>query len=157
LFQKYSVPGIAPWDDIVRTQRVWHFRFFNVRDLPEMLVAGREREFLTWFHNNEAVNSRAFANEAEETYARAYSMPGALRAGFEYYRAFPTDMIANREFAKRKLTMPVLGIGGSIDDHLRYVATDVRGVNIENCGHWVAEEQPEAVIDARLAFLPPAL
>jgi hypothetical protein len=47
-----------------------------VRDLPDMLVAGREREFLTWFHNNEAVNSRAFTNEAEETYARAYSMPG---------------------------------------------------------------------------------
>ena len=61
------LPGIAPWDDIVRTQRVWHFRFFDVRDLPEMLVAGREREFLTWFHNNEAVNSRAFTNEAEET------------------------------------------------------------------------------------------
>jgi hypothetical protein len=47
-----------------------HFGFFDVRDLPEMLVAGREREFLTWFHNNEAVNSRAFTNEAEETYAR---------------------------------------------------------------------------------------
>jgi hypothetical protein len=76
------LPGIAPWDDIVRTQRVWHFHFFDVRDLPEMLIAGREREFLTWFHSNEAVNSRAFTNEAEENYARACSMPGALRAGF---------------------------------------------------------------------------
>ena len=124
-----------------------------------MLIAGRELQFLKWFHNNEAVNSRAFTNEAEDTYARAYSMPGALRAGFEYYRAFPADVIANREFVKHKLTMPVLGIGGSgssgpmIDDHLRQVATDVRALSIENSGHWVAEEQPEAVAGALLAFL----
>ena len=156
------LPGIPPWDDIVRTQRVWHFRFFDVRDVSEMLIAGRERQFLVWFQNSKAVNARAFTNEVEEIYARAYSMPGALRAGFEYYRAFPADEIANREFAKRKLTMPVLGIGGSgsfgpiIDDHLRHVTTDVRAVNIENCGHWVAEEHPEAVADALLAFLPPA-
>ena len=155
------LPGIAPWDDIVRTKRTWHFSFYDVRDLPEMLIAGRERQFLTWFHSSEAVNSRAFTNEAEETYAHAYSMPGALRAGFKYYRAFPADVIANRDFAKQKLTMPVLGIGGSgsfgpiIGDHLRQVATDVRAVNIENSGHWVAEEQPEAVADALLAFLPP--
>ncbi len=155
------LPGIPPWDDIVRTKRTWHFGFYDVRDVPEMLIAGRERQFLSWFHNSEAVNSRAFTNEAEDTYARAYSMPGALRAGFEYYRAFPADVIANRDFAKNKLTMPVLGIGGSgsfgpiIGDHLRHVATDVRSVNIENSGHWVAEEQPEAVVDALLVFLPP--
>jgi pimeloyl-ACP methyl ester carboxylesterase len=156
------LPGIPPWDDIVGTKRTWHIAFFGVRDLPEMLITGREREFLTWFHNSWAVNSRAFTNEAEETYARAYSMPGALRAGFEYYRAFPADVIANQDFARHKLTMPVLGIGGSgsfgpiIGDHLREVATDVRAVNIENSGHWVAEEQPDAVADALLAFLPPA-
>ena len=80
-----------------------------------------------------------------------------------YYRAFPAEVIANRDFAKQKLTMPVLGIGGSgsfgpmIGDHLRQVATDVRTVNIENSGHWVAEEQqPDAVAGALLAFLPPA-
>ena len=89
-------------------------------------------------------------------------MPGALRAGFEYYRAFPSDVIANRSFAKRKLTMPVLGIGGAgsfepiIGDHLRQVATDVQVVNIENSGHWVAEEQPDTVADTLLDFLPPA-
>jgi hypothetical protein len=117
------LPGIPPWDDIVRTKRTWHFGFFDVRDLPEMLIAGRERQFLAWFHNSEAVNSRAFTNEAEETYARAYSMPGALRAGFEYYRAFPADVIANRDFAKRKLAMPVLGIDGSVPNAARPAAT----------------------------------
>ena len=156
------LPGIDPWDQIVQSSRAWHFHFYSVQDVPEMLIAGRELEYLKWFHNSEAINSRAFTNEAEQTYARAYAMPGALRAGFEYYRAFPNDVKANQEFAKSKLTMPVLGMGGSgsfgpiIGDHLRHVAENVKAINVEGAGHWVAEEQPVAVTDALLNFLPPA-
>jgi pimeloyl-ACP methyl ester carboxylesterase len=156
------LPGIEPWDKIVQTNRVWHFHFFGLQDVPEMLVSGHELEFLKWFHNNEAVNSRAFTNEVEETYAREYSMPGALRAGFEYYRAFPRDVVDNEKFSKQKLTIPVLGIGGAgsfgpiIGEHLSHVATNVQAVVIQNSGHWVAEEQPAAVTDALLRFLPPA-
>jgi hypothetical protein len=58
-----------------------------------------------------------------------------LRAGFEYYRAFPEDAKANAGFLKQKLSMPVLGIGGAASfvdhEHLRYVATDVRAVEIK--------------------------
>ncbi|MFM0223468.1 alpha/beta fold hydrolase [Paraburkholderia dipogonis] len=156
------LPGIAPWDQIVQMPRTWHFRFYAVQDLPEMLIAGRELEYLKWFHNSEAVNSRAFTNEVEETYAREYAMPGALRAGFEYYRAFPADARQNQLFAQHKLTMPVLGIGGAgslgpiVGEELGHVALDVRSVQIKGAGHWVAEEQPQAVTDALLKFLPPA-
>ncbi|HEX7913760.1 MAG TPA: alpha/beta hydrolase [Paraburkholderia sp.] len=155
------LPGIDPWDQIVQMPRTWHFRFYAVQDLPEMLIAGRELEYLKWFHNSEAVNSRAFTNDVEETYAREYAMPGALRAGFEYYRAFPADARQNQVFAQHKLTMPVLGIGGAgslgpiVGEELRHVATNVQPVQIEGAGHWVAEEQPQAVTDALLKFLPP--
>lgn len=154
------LPGIEPWDQLIQTPRTWHFRFYSVQDVPEMLIAGRELEYLKWFHNSEAVNTRAFSSETEEIYAREYAMPGALRAGFEYYRAFPADVKANREFAKTKLTMPVLGIGGEgsfgpvIGDHLRHVATNVEALNVSGSGHWVAEEQPAVVTDALLKFLP---
>lgn len=156
------LPGIAPWDQIVQMPRTWHFRFYAVQDLPEMLIAGRELEYLKWFHNSEAVNARAFTNDVEETYAREYAMPGALRAGFEYYRAFPADARQNQLFAQRKLTMPVLGIGGAgslgpiVGEELSHVALDVQSVQIEGAGHWVAEEQPQTVTDALLKFLPPA-
>ncbi|TCG08227.1 alpha/beta hydrolase [Paraburkholderia steynii] len=156
------LPGIEPWDQLVQTSRTWHFRFYSVQDVPEMLIAGHELEYLKWFHNSEAVNARAFTNEVEETYAREYAMPGALRAGFEYYRAFPQDVKANQTFSATKLTMPVLGIGGAgsfgpiIGDHLRHVATNVEAVNVQGSGHWVAEEQPAVVTGALLRFLPPA-
>jgi hypothetical protein len=58
-----------------------------------MLIAGKERQFLSWFHNSEAVNARAFMNEVEDVYARAYSTPGALRAGFEYYRRIQMESV----------------------------------------------------------------
>ena len=38
--------GIDPWDQIVQTPRTWHFRFYSVQDVPEMLIAGHELEYL---------------------------------------------------------------------------------------------------------------
>jgi len=156
------LPGIAPWDEWVQGPRTWHFRFHALRDVPEMLIAGRELEYLKWFHNTEGVNSRAFDNEADEIYGRSYSQPGALRAGFEYYRAFPKDVVANRAFAETKLEMPVLamsgvgGLGAVYGQHIRHVAVNVRTVVVEGAGHWIPEEQPIAVTAALLDFMPPA-
>ena len=153
------LPGIAPWQELLGSDRVWHFRFFGNRDIAERLIADREKVFLTWFHNSEAVNAGAFTEEVENVYARKYAAPGALRGSFEYYRAFPQDAIDNQAFARTPLTMPVLGIGGAgsfapiLGDHLRHVAADVHVVTIEGAGHWVAEEQPEATTQALLQFL----
>ena len=62
-----------------------------VEDVPKTLIAGRELEYLKWFHNSEAVNSCAFTDEGEETYARVYATP-ALRAGFDATGPFPTTL-----------------------------------------------------------------
>jgi pimeloyl-ACP methyl ester carboxylesterase len=153
------LPGIPPWKDIEASPRTWHFRFFGVADLPEMLIAGRERAFLSWFYNNEAVNPAGIDDETLDVYARAYATPGALRGGFEYYRAFAKDAQENTELAKRKLTMPVLGVGGAgsfgalLGEHLSHVANDVRAVSIPGSGHWVANEQPQLLSKALLDFL----
>lgn len=154
------LPGIDPWKEISATPRTWHFRFFGVRDLPEMLITGQESEFIRWFRSVEAVNTSALTAESEDYYAAAYARPGALRGGFEYYRAFGQDEIDNRGFAKRPLTIPVLGLGATgglnatIGILLRNVARDVKTVIITDSGHWIAEEQPQQVIDALTDFIP---
>ncbi|WP_332303220.1 alpha/beta fold hydrolase [Rhizobium sp. GR12] len=154
------LPGIEPWEEIIQGPRTWHFRFHAVRDVPEMLISGRELEYLKWFHNVEGVNTNAFNNEADEIYGRSYAQPGALRAGFEYYRAFPKDVETNRLFAGRKLRMPVLamsgsgGMGAMYEGHIRNVADNVRGIVVEGAGHWVPEEKPQAVTKALMEFLP---
>lgn len=154
------LPGIDPWKEISATPRTWHFRFFGVRDLPEMLITGQESEFIRWFRSVEAVNTSALTPESEDYYATAYARPGALRGGFEYYRAFPQDEIDNRAFAKQPLTIPVLGLGatGGLGETmgvlLRNVARDVKTVIITDSGHWIAEEQPDQVTAALTAFIP---
>ena len=154
------LPGIDPWKEISATPRTWHFRFFGVRDLPETLITGQESEFIRWFRSVEAVNTSALTPESEDFYAVAYARPGALRGGFEYYRAFGRDEVDNRAFAEQPLTIPVLGLGATgglgetIGVLLRNVARNVKTVMIKDSGHWIAEEQPQQVIDALTGFIP---
>ena len=91
-------------------------------------------------------------------YVRAYSEPGALRAGLSYFRAFAENARQNAGYAERKLTMPVLALGGSSGNgmvplqQMRLAATDVQGGVIEDCGHWIPTERPGELTQRLLAF-----
>jgi pimeloyl-ACP methyl ester carboxylesterase len=152
------IPGAGLDQALVfRPRSVWHVQFHYVRDLPEALVAGRERTYLTWFFRT-AYNPTALSEQDIDEYVRCYSAPGGLRAGFEYYRAIFTDVEHNTENAKTKLKMPVLALGGergfgeSTIKSVRQLAEDVRGGVIERCGHWIPEECPEYLTEQLLNF-----
>ena len=105
------LPGTTVFDALRTDPRVWHFAFHAVRDLPEHLVAGREREYLRFFFDARTSDPSALDLD---TFAAAYEQPGAMRAGFELYRAFDQDAEDNRAAlaAAGKLTIPVLAVGG---------------------------------------------
>lgn len=140
----------------------WHFGFHGVRDLPELLIAGRERAYINWFFTQFAYNPRAIAQADVDEYVRCLAQPGALRAGFEYYRAVAQDAADFASAAREPLACPVLALGGersigaAVKLCMQQVAGDVRGGVMERCGHWIAEEQPQALLDALAAFLPTA-
>jgi pimeloyl-ACP methyl ester carboxylesterase len=153
------LPGVPPWDAIVANPRTWHFRFYANRDLAEMLIAGREKLYFAWFYNSEAINPAGIDEETLDVYSRSYATPGALRGGFEHYRAFEQDAKDNAVFMQKKLTIPVLGVGGAgsfgpiIEQHLKHVAENVRAVSIDGSGHWVADERPAELVSALTGFL----
>jgi pimeloyl-ACP methyl ester carboxylesterase len=91
---------------------LWHLSFHAVRDLPEKLINGQEDIYLNWFYDHYSYNQSAITAEDRGEYIEQYSKPGALRAGFEYYRAIFEDAQQNKEYAKQKLDMPILTIGG---------------------------------------------
>ena len=132
-------------------------QFHNVRDLPEALVTGRERIYLTWFYRT-AYNPTAITEADIDEYVRCYSAPGALRAGFEYYRAVFDDAEHNKDGPNNKLKMPVLALGGErgfgaiAKRSMEQLAENVRGGVIEKCGHWTPEERPEYLSEQLLAF-----
>ena len=154
------IPGLAPAPSIFVEPEdnifLWHFMFNQVQDLPEMLTAGKEQEYLNfifdhWSYRRDRV--------AAQTYIDAYSSPGGLRAGFAYYRAIPLTISQNKRRAEKKLMMPVLAIGA---DHatrdapqqtLQGRAVNLQGVMLSECGHFVTEECPEQLMAALLPFL----
>ena len=156
------LPGTDVFDRLRSDPRVWHFAFHGARDIPEMLVAGRERQYLQAFYNARIYDPSAIGDDELDIYATVYSAPGAMRAGFELYRAFDTDIRDNRETLGQngKLTIPVLAVGGAIsttgplmEEMMREVADNVTGLRIPATGHWIAEENPAAFTTALLKFL----
>jgi pimeloyl-ACP methyl ester carboxylesterase len=152
------VPGVGPWDEILKNPLLWHFRFGG----PDMerLVRGRERIYLDRFWNEFSADPKKFGEPARAHFAKLYARPGAMRAGFAQFAAFDQDAIDNREFLKTgKLAMPVLAIGGetsfgaALADVMRAGATNVQGVVIKNSGHWLMEENPADTVKAIRAFL----
>jgi pimeloyl-ACP methyl ester carboxylesterase len=155
-----TIPGEA-WEkfpQITRRSGIWHLAFHSVRDLPEALVVGRERTYLSWFYRSLIYNPSAITEEDIDEYERCYAAPGAMRAGFEYYRAIFTDIDQNKENAKVKLKMPVLALGGERGfrnaplHSMRELAENVRGGLVERAGHWIAEERPDYLIEQLTAF-----
>jgi microsomal epoxide hydrolase len=158
-----GIPGVTLPDLLpvapAQAWRTWHFAFHVIPDLPEMLIAGREREYLAWFLRRKAADPSVFDEDDLDEYLRVFTLPGGLRSGLAYYRATPESARQNRAFAaKGKLAMPVLALSadqGSIPDMaapLRAFADDVRGVRITDCGHFLPEEQPAAVAAELAAF-----
>lgn len=152
------LPGVGPWDEIVRSSALWHFSFRGPD--AERLVAGRERIYLDRFWNEFSFDPKSFTEGARAHYAALYAQPGAMHAGFNQFAAFDQDAIDNKGFVARgKLAMPVLAIGGSASFGptmavvMRAAATDVTEGVIERSGHWLMEEQPAATVAAVRAFL----
>jgi pimeloyl-ACP methyl ester carboxylesterase len=152
------LPGIGPWDEIIRSPALWHFNFRGPD--VERLVKGRERIYLDRFWDELSANPKAIDEATRQHYARLYALPGAMHSAFNQFAAFQQDEIDNQAFlAKGKLEMPVLAIGADksfgpgMASDLSFVATDVTAQVIPNSGHWLMEEQPAATIAAIRAFI----
>lgn len=153
------LPGVGPWDEILKSPLLWHFRFGG----PDMerLVAGRERIYLDRFWNEFSADPAHFPEDLRAHYAQLYAAPGRMHAGFRQFAAFDQDAVDNRAWlaAHGKLPMPVLAIGGekSFGPTMAVVAQaaaiDVEERVIPNSGHWLMEEQPAATVASIHDFL----
>jgi pimeloyl-ACP methyl ester carboxylesterase len=143
----------------------WWFAFHQVANLPDFLVDGKEREYISWFFKGLAYNPSAITDDDIDVYANNDKAPGAMRAGFEYYKAFPINAEQNKEIAKSPITTPVLALsgdvypalGGDIPDNLIYsslvpLAKNVTGLTVRLSGHWIPEEQPQFLVDQLFKF-----
>jgi len=152
------VPGVGPWEEILKNPLLWHFRFGG----PDMerLVAGRERIYLDRFWNEFSASPARFGESARRHYASLYALPGAMHSGFAQFAAFDQDAIDNRAFlAQGRLKMPILAVGGeksfgpTMAVVMRAAGDDVTEGIVPDSGHWIMEENPRATIKLVRDFL----
>jgi pimeloyl-ACP methyl ester carboxylesterase len=150
-----TIPGFAP----PGRMPLWWVIFHQTPDVPELLVEGKEKEYISWFFRNLAFNPAAITLDTIDEYVSKYSAAGGMHAGFEHYRAFPQDAIQNMNYSKTKLTMPVLALGGgyiptfggnismpTIIYGMNQLAQNVTAITVPNSGHYIPEEQPDVVV-----------
>jgi len=152
------LPGVAGWESVYNNPGIWHFRFNG--PTPEALVQGRERIYFEHFWNDFAADKNKSIPEGDrQAYAAAYSRPGRMRAAWDYFVSFQQAAKDFAEFARTKLPMPVLAIGGDkangevLGRQAKLVASDVTVTVVKNAGHWLMEEQLEDTGAALLKFL----
>jgi pimeloyl-ACP methyl ester carboxylesterase len=124
------------------------------------LVKGRERTYFEYYWNEFAADkNHSIPEAARAAYTAAYSRPGRMHAGWEYFVSFPKAADDFAQLSQTKLTMPVLAIGGekangdALGRQAKLVASDAAVVILKNTGHWLLEENPKGTTDALLNFL----
>ena len=152
------LPGIGDWKHVWLLRDLWHFHFHG--EVPLALVKGRERIYLEHFWNDFAADRKRSVPEVDRRlYARAYAQPGAMRAGFEYFRNFERDAEDFAKLGRTPLSMPMLVLSGEkaggtfLIEQAKLVASNVRGQVVAGAGHWLIEEAPDVVIPAIRDFV----
>jgi pimeloyl-ACP methyl ester carboxylesterase len=137
----------------------WHIGVLAAPGIPEMLLAGREREFLGQFaFPAMSATSGAITDTDIDEFVRTYSRPDGWRGASGLYQSMlqEGDEIAAL-VADHKMSIPVLAIGAGggklTSATMSQVSSDpVRSVTLEGVGHYAALEAPEEVAHALLDF-----
>lgn len=110
------------------------------------------------FINDRAHNPGAIARDDMDEYVRAYTHPGALRAGMEMYLAFLQDVKDNLQAGRLPPALRVLALGGdkrwgpTIVKYMQSVSNNVEGCSLSECGYFLADEQPQQLVEALTRF-----
>ena len=155
-----GIPGITLLNDIQLSdyKRKWNFIFMMVPDLPAALTRGREDVYVGWWYKNKVYEPGVIPPNDVAAYVRAFAREGRMDAAFDYCRNIVVDMEFNKKQFAGKLPVRLLAVGGqysipTMGEALRPYFQSVKSVVISDSGHFVPEEQPEALATALLAFL----
>jgi pimeloyl-ACP methyl ester carboxylesterase len=160
------LPGVTPSPPLflppLLNARLWHLAFNQLpAEVNEALVRGREDIFFGAEFDASAGTNKLPKDAVKYYINTLASNPDALRGSFGFYRAIPTTSTQNQQRKERRLTLPVLAIGGAessgdmVGATMQLVADDVQTMVLADAGHWVAEQAPKELLAALTAFLAP--
>nr|WP_314262129.1 alpha/beta hydrolase [uncultured Devosia sp.] len=136
----------------------WHIGVLAAPAIPELLLAGTERDFIAWMFRTMTALPGAVTDADIDEFARTYARPHGWRGASGLYRSMLAEGAELQAIAQRSgLTMPVLAIGAGGGDFTKAtmaaVADDPKSVQLEGVGHYASLEAPDRVAAAILDFI----
>jgi pimeloyl-ACP methyl ester carboxylesterase len=121
--------------------------------IPERLVVGNERAFLTWFYEGATAVPNAIAPTTIDECLRTFSGREGVLGAMGVYRAAFTSISQTEPLTRKKVGVPVIALGGSanglgakVGEMVKLVAENVEAHTMSDSGHFLPEEQPNSVI-----------
>lgn len=142
---------IAYTPEAMKEGSMWWWIIPLAPDVPERLVVGNERAFLTWFYNRAARRSAIEAETVDE-YLRTFSGREGVLGAMGVYRAAFASMEQTGALVGRKVQVPVVALGGEkglgaqVGEMLKGVAKSLDSHVVQDCGHFLPEECPKEVV-----------
>lgn len=137
----------------------WHIGVMAAPGIPEMLLAGREREFLGQFaFPAMSTTPGAITDDDIDEFVRTYARPNGWRGAIGLYRSMLQEGDEITALAQtRRLTVPVLAVGAgggpfTVGTMTQAAASEVRSVSLDGVGHYAALEAPDELATALLDF-----
>lgn len=157
------VPGLFRKGQAVpleQATRLWHvFWQGSQPDLAEMMVAKDPESYIRYFLTSPSYNysPAIFTEEDVREYVRVFSLPGTIRAGFQYYANALRKDAEDLAGCTEKLKMPIRAWGGeacmgNVVPAWEAVAEDVSGGMVPECGHFIPEEKPGFALEEIESF-----
>lgn len=138
----------------------WHIGVLAAPGIPEMLLVGREREFLGQFAFPAMCATPGAISDADiDEFARSYARADGWRGAIGLYQSMLEEGPEIRALAEtHTLRVPVLAVGAgggpfTADTLSRAAATHVSSVLLDGVGHYAAMEAPEPLAKAFLDFV----
>jgi pimeloyl-ACP methyl ester carboxylesterase len=155
-----GIPGITlpPTVELSDYKRKWNFIFQMLPDLPAELTAGKEAIYVGWWYENKVYEKGSISAKDIAAYAASYARPGRMDAAFDYCRNILVDMTFNKQNFTAKSSIRLLAVGGQYSIPQMGVSLQPYFQNctpliVADAGHFVPEEQPQALAKALKAFL----
>jgi pimeloyl-ACP methyl ester carboxylesterase len=155
-----GIPGVTLLNDIQLSdyKRKWNFIFQMLPDLPAELTKGKEDIYVGWWFKEKVFKPGSIPSQDVAAYVHAYAREGRMDAAFDYCRKIVDDIEFNKRHFDGKLPIRLLAVGGqhsipTMGDALKPYFQQITTVVIPDSGHFVPEEQPQALAKALMAFL----
>ncbi len=127
----------------------WYQFFLSIKDFPEALLSGKEDIWVRFFSRG---ISNPIPEDAIQEYIRCYKTPNTITTAANIYRTVGKDRARWKNYEGKKIAVPTKIIHGALDPIIikEYLVgfeecgSEV-GVAYLNGGHFIVDEQPEAV------------